>query len=174
MSLTHTHNRPSGRSCGSAVTKTLCAGAWLAVMFSGGSRFHPATNAASSPVAPIAGGVGARSAVGQEFDLRIGGTEEISGEPLTVTFERVIEDSRCPTSTTCIREGDAAVRIALRGTGKETGTLTLRTLSNQGEGRFQRYLVRLVRLLPVPREPGPIPPDEYRATLAVFRDAPGR
>jgi hypothetical protein len=113
----------------------------------------------------------AQAALGQDFDMRTGGTVEISGEPLAVTFERVVEDSRCPTNVTCVREGDAVVRVRLQGAGKEEATLTLHTHpSGPQESSFQKYRARLVRLLPVPRDTARVPSEAYVATLNISRD----
>jgi len=107
----------------------------------------------------------------EEFDLRIGASATVSGEPLAVTFEALLEDSRCPTSVTCIREGEGIIRVRLRVSGKESGTLTLHTqVDSLREGTFENYRVRFVRLLPVPRDTVPVPAAEYVATLTVFKD----
>jgi hypothetical protein len=106
--------------------------------------------------------------LGSRFDVRINEAVQIAGEPLRVTFERVVEDSRCPTNTTCIWAGDAVVRIGLRGANAESGTLDLHTLSDTAaEGSFQKYRLRLVQLAPTPHESGGIPADQYVATLIV-------
>jgi hypothetical protein len=113
----------------------------------------------------------AQATLGQDFDVRTGGTVEISGEPLAVTFERVVEDSRCPTNVTCIREGDAVVRVRLQGVNKEDGMLSLHTPpGSPQEGIFQKYRARLVRLLPVPSDTARIPSDAYVATLNISKD----
>jgi hypothetical protein len=107
----------------------------------------------------------------EEFDLRIGTTATVSGEPLAVTFEALLEDSRCPTNVTCIREGEGVIRLRLRVSGKESGTLTLHTqVESLREGTFENYRVRFVRLLPVPRDTAPVPAAEYVATLTVSKD----
>ena len=132
---------------------------------------------ASEPPAPVPllkpeagrGIAGAQSArAGESFDLRIGEIVAIVGEPLTVSFEQVVEDSRCPANVACVWAGTAVVRIGLRGANSERGVLNLQTLSEDaGEGTFQQYRLRLVQLVPSPRESGRIPADQYHATLMV-------
>jgi len=108
--------------------------------------------------------------LGQEFDVRIGETAAIAGELLTITFEQVVEDSRCPSNTTCVWAGTAVVRLGLRVGDSARGTVNLRTLSEaEAEAVFQKYRVRLVRLAPTPRDSSRIPAEQYVLTLMVRR-----
>ena len=112
--------------------------------------------------------VGADALLGREFELRISGVARISGEPLTITLESVVTDSRCPTNTTCVFEGDAIVRLNLEGANAGRLTLELHTQANgPREGRFQTYGIRLVRLAPERQNSSAIPSDQYIATLIV-------
>jgi len=113
-------------------------------------------------------GAAASARIGENFDVRIGETIAIAGEPLTVTFEQVVEDSRCPTSTTCIWAGDAVVRIGLRVSSTERGRLDLKTLSETTrEGVFQKYRLRLIQLAPTPVDSASVPSEQYVLTLMV-------
>jgi hypothetical protein len=108
--------------------------------------------------------------LGQEFDVRIGETAAIADEPLTLTFEQVVEDSRCPTNTTCVWAGTAVTRLELRVGDTASGTVNLQTLSEaQAEAVFQKYRLRLVRLAPTPRDSSRIPAEQYVLTLIVRR-----
>jgi hypothetical protein len=108
--------------------------------------------------------------LGQEFDVRIGETAAIGDEPLTVVFEQVVEDSRCPANTTCVWAGTAVVRLGLRVGDTARGTVNLQTLPEVGaEGVFQKYRLRLVRLAPTPRDSSRIPVEQYVLTLIVSR-----
>ncbi len=108
--------------------------------------------------------------LGRNFDVRVGQTVQIAGETLTVTFERVAEDSRCPTNVKCVWEGDAVVRVTLQGQNAERGTLNLHTQAAAArEADFQKYRLRLVQLVPWPKDSGGIPAETYIATLVVTR-----
>jgi hypothetical protein len=108
--------------------------------------------------------------VGENFDLRIGETVTIAGEPLIVSFDRVVEDSRCPTNTTCVWAGTAVVQLGLRTSDSVRGTLNLQTLSDASrEGVFQKYRLRLIQLAPTPTDSTPVPPEQYVLTLMVRR-----
>lgn len=48
--------------------------------------------------------------------------EEITIGTLGVQFKEVVEDSRCPTGTTCFWQGRVKVLVAIREAGKPTNT----------------------------------------------------
>ena len=128
-------------------------------------------------VALAALAVGCGSATGpndvrlaEEFTLAPGESARIQGESLTVAFDSVTSDSRCPTNVNCVWEGDAVVAVTLSQPGRERATVELHT-----SGRFARTAgygdleVALVTLAPQPREGSPISQTAYRATLQVTR-----
>jgi hypothetical protein len=123
----------------------------------------------SMVAAPSAAGAGqAEAPLARPFELKAAGTVRIAGASLTVEFEKVAEDSRCPEGVTCVWEGDAVARLHLLGSGLERATLNLHTQSSfPREGTFQKYRVRLVGLAPSRRSGSEIPPDAYVATLVV-------
>jgi hypothetical protein len=106
----------------------------------------------------------------QEFTLAPGHWVRIQGEDSTVTFDQVAFDSRCPRTASCVWEGDAVVVLTLTHPARERASVELHT-----SGRFAQSAaygdvqVALVTLAPEPREGGPIPQAEYRATLQVTR-----
>ena len=111
-------------------------------------------------------------ALNEEFTLAPGQTASVNGTNVRLTFERVKEDSRCPTDVTCIWEGDAIVVLKVR---VEAAEVTREVHTQGGEPRSRKapagdYVVTLVRLDPVPRSTDPIEPSAYRATLVVGRD----
>ena len=80
----------------------------------------------------------------------------------TIVFEAVLEDSRCPTGVTCIREGDAAVRIRVSGANASATAYTLRTGGpGAREVTHGGVLVRLVDVAPYPAANTTTRPDEY-------------
>ena len=93
----------------------------------------------------------------------------MSGTNVRVTFERVSEDSRCPTDVNCIWEGDAVVILKVKAEDQEA-TREVHTqggASRSRQARAGNYVVTLVRLDPAPRSTGAIEPSAYRATLKV-------
>lgn len=108
--------------------------------------------------------------LGREFDLRAGQTLTIGAEPLRLHFERVVEDSRCPTNVTCIWAGDAVVRVLASTGGDARGTLDLHTKDAPDKDLpFSAYRIRLIKLTPVRRDTASIPADQYVVTLLVTK-----
>ena len=111
-------------------------------------------------------------ALDEEFTIGPGQTVAVNGANVRVTFDRVSEDSRCPTDVTCIWEGDAVVVLNVKVESEEA----TREVHTQGGATRSRnapvgeYLVTLVRLDPAPRSTAAIEASAYRATLVVGRN----
>lgn len=107
----------------------------------------------------------ASPALGAPFQLQRGQTAAIAGQPLTVRFTRVVEDSRCPVGTQCIREGNAQVELEMRTPGRELEHVIANTQSNLPHyASFVDYDVHLDSLRPEPR-----PGDGRRDYVAFLR-----
>ena len=92
----------------------------------------------------------------------------VAGTPLSLRFEGVTGDSRCPGDAICITGGDAVVRIAVIQASRSRADYDLHTgyaspVSHSG------YTITLVELMPYPFSTRPIDPRDYRATLRVQR-----
>jgi len=109
--------------------------------------------------------------LGEEFVLHVGQTTAQVGETgPRLTFEAVLEDSRCPVGVTCVWAGDAVVVVALDGTDNDTKRLELHTNSDfDTKSATDGYSVHLIDLSPLPREGSTIEVDRYQATLVVRR-----
>jgi len=134
---------------------------FLAACASGGSNGPTATSAPTP-------------ALDEEFTLSPGQTATVTGTNLGLTFDRVSEDSRCPTDVTCIWEGDAVVVLRVKVEAEEA---TREVHTQGGESRSRQapagdYVVTLVRLEPAPRSTETIEASTYRATLRVRRAEP--
>ena len=104
--------------------------------------------------------------VSREVVLAPGQSARADG--LTVTFDGVSADSRCPIGVQCVWEGDAVVVVTVREPSREAANLELHTSGRYPrEGTYGRYRVRLVSLAPQPREGEGVPAGEYRATVLV-------
>lgn len=108
---------------------------------------------------------------GRPFDVRAGASATLA-EGLTVTFDRVRADSRCPMDVTCITAGDAAVIVRLASPGGGQAERELHTNPGSAAAADTSYLaygITLVALAPYPRTDRPIRPEDYVATLSVER-----
>ncbi len=107
---------------------------------------------------------------GASFKLGLGETAVVRETCLTVRFDAVPEDSRCPLDVECPSAGNARVALTLLPAGGEPSGLELNTLLEPRAGTAAGHAVALLDLTPMPEAGRPIPPDEVRAKLRV--DAP--
>ena len=129
---------------------------------------------ATAPVQAPESALAAASAnvtLGQPFELRVGRSATVAGEGLTVSFQAVPSDSRCPTSVQCLWAGDAVVQVVLSKDGKAFGA-ELHTNLDPKSVDYLNYNVALVSLAPYPSSTNPIAQSQYRATFVVTRTAP--
>jgi hypothetical protein len=107
----------------------------------------------------------------ENVDVRAGQAVQITGQsPFIVTFERVTEDSRCPIGVNCIWAGNAVVRLAVDAGGGDRATVDVHTFTSDRRSVTHRgYRIRLVQLVPAPKEGASIAPDQYVATIVIDR-----
>jgi hypothetical protein len=102
--------------------------------------------------------------------LAIGAPQRAAGTDLTVTFEAVVADSRCPTGTQCIWAGDAAVRVRLAAPNLSHAIATLHTnLDTAKETTYAGFTISLQAVTPVPSADAPVRAEDYRVTLLIAR-----
>lgn len=104
----------------------------------------------------------------REVGVREGEQVMVDDGRLTVGFQDVTEDSRCPTDVQCVRAGEAVVVLQMTEEGREPALVTLRTTEGKQTGTYGAYTVALRNLDPKPRSGGS-PPETYLATLEVRR-----
>jgi hypothetical protein len=102
-----------------------------------------------------------------EFVLAPGESASVSGTGLTVRFEAVVNDSRCPAGVLCITAGDAEIALTVRRAGHSADALALRTADGRNRAEVGEWTLSLTGLAPYPFTNHPIAPGEYRATLRV-------
>jgi hypothetical protein len=101
--------------------------------------------------------------LGTQFTLKPGESASIASTGLTVTFDRVESDSRCPADVVCVQAGDATVALS-------AGKTPVRLLSNSApEASVDGYRLRLERVEPYVYSNRTIEPGQYRVVLRVTR-----
>lgn len=105
--------------------------------------------------------------LGEPFELAPGDSAAVEG--LTVSFQAVTQDSRCPIDVVCVWQGDASVLLSLEAAAEPAATRELHTGIEPRETSFASYVVRLVSVAPAPRSSAKIEPEDYRVTLLVTR-----
>jgi len=98
-------------------------------------------------------------AVGEEFTLAIGEAARVGQDALNLGFERVAEDSRCPSDASCVWAGQVVVEVSLGG--------SRRLLKLDEPADSDGYRARLLRVAPYPSSAAPIEASQYRATFVV-------
>jgi hypothetical protein len=106
--------------------------------------------------------------VNQRFTLAPGESAQVSDAGLSVRFDGVTGDSRCPGDALCILGGDAVVHVTVLH-GAATFAYELHTGSMQPV-RYGELTLALEELQPYPFSSlPPIGPGDYRATIRATR-----
>jgi hypothetical protein len=111
--------------------------------------------------------------IGQEFVLKPGQTIAIQHTNIKITFDSVLNDSRCPIDVNCVWAGNAEVKLVLGRKSKQT-TAMVNTGIDDRHVAFRGYLVQLLKLNPQRQKGKAIAPSDYTATIQVSRIKQGR
>jgi hypothetical protein len=114
----------------------------------------------SSPIAPTI-------PLDRQFTLMPGERVRVADTSISVQFERVDGDSRCPADAICVLGGDAQVRLSIHDDGR-AHHYSLHT-GDLAPVRHDGLTVALVELAPYPFSARPIAAADYRVTLRVSR-----
>jgi hypothetical protein len=102
-----------------------------------------------------------------EFALAPGESRALEGTTLTIRFNGVTGDSRCPADAVCIQGGSAEVRITA-ASDESTRDHALLT-GDMRPVQHGPFTIALAQLAPYPFSSRTIQPADYRATLRVTR-----
>jgi len=103
---------------------------------------------------------------GLPFNLAPGRAVAIP-DALTVTFDRVVSDSRCPTDVTCIAAGDAVVHLIVAGPASRVERELHTASADTSKTTVDTYTIHLIDLTPYPRSTRVIAPTDYTVTLQI-------
>ena len=113
-----------------------------------------------SPVSP--------SPISREVVLAPGQSAVVSEAGLTLRFEGVSGDSRCPADAFCIQGGDALVQIEVVPASGTRQPYVLHT-GDMRPVQHNDLTIALVDLSPYPFSTSPISPADYRARIRLSR-----
>ncbi|HHM21879.1 MAG TPA: hypothetical protein ENJ20_07625 [Bacteroidetes bacterium] len=109
--------------------------------------------------------------LGSPFTIDYGEKVQLT-DGLSIRFEEVTTDSRCPCEAECITAGQIGVKLKI--TTNDTELLKLFTLAGYDdlEGavtktRFDGYLIELKDVLPYPCNGQPDKPEDYKVEVLV-------
>ena len=119
-----------------------------------------------------------RAVLDVPYRIDLGETVTIESEGLGLTFDEVLEDSRCPLDVTCIQAGQARIQIGASKDGDELGDvqLALGGTPEGARGALGGYSVAIIALEPYPSTPQPRTGSgaRYTAVLLVSEADSGR
>jgi len=111
--------------------------------------------------------VDSADAMNNTVKIAYGQSVTVPGSDLTLIFEELDSDSRCPEGVQCIRAGDVSVKIRAIAAGQSCSTYTLK-LPGREHAHYQGYDIELLEVSPKPTKAQPQPPAEnYSIVLSV-------
>jgi hypothetical protein len=102
----------------------------------------------------------------QSVEMRAGSSVTLEGG-LTIAFDRVTSDSRCPMNAFCVWAGDAIVAVSLSQGPGGPAARELHTDARAPEVSYLAYSIKLLTLAPYPQTEREIRPQDYVATIEV-------
>jgi hypothetical protein len=97
-----------------------------------------------------------------EVALTVGGFATFDG--LQITFDKIIQDSRCPVDVMCIQAGTVTAQVTLRSGGK---VQQANLVSDKVLYRFANYAIYLLHAAPAPHSKVEIDPNNYTIVFHV-------
>ena len=110
-----------------------------------------------------------KKTLNREIKLRAGQTVVVKEAGLKITFERVVEDSRCPEGVKCVWAGNGKVALKISPTKKAQSSVQLNTTLDPQQQTFLGYDIKLVHLNPYPKMNVKINPRDYVLTLLITK-----
>jgi hypothetical protein len=110
---------------------------------------------------------GPTSRLNSEFTLAHGESMAIEGASLSVRFNRITGDNRCPADALCVLGGSADVSVTAISE-RATRDHVLRTGDMQPV-QHDDFSIALLQVAPYPFSAQAIAPQDYRVTLRVTR-----
>lgn len=116
-----------------------------------------------------------KTSLNQEFSMAIGQTTELQDEQLTIKFEGIQEDSRCPRGAMCIWQGRVSAILQVSdGNDSLKMVLTDPGLSDQyGRSTYKKYEFTS-HVQPYPDLGKEISSGDYRVLLTVRTTTSGK
>ena len=100
--------------------------------------------------------------------MPLGQTVAVTGTSVSLRFDAVKEDSRCPANAMCVWAGQAVVSVTIRLASREVTVELGSDPAARRTATAQGIRLEWVQLEPYPYAPVTAPPD-YRVTLRVAR-----
>lgn len=110
-------------------------------------------------------------------ELSLGDTVELqqsiiyqpTGSDLSILFDSIVNDSRCPSNVQCITMGNAKAAITIYRKDQEANVTLNTHPDNQQVIRKDGFNIQLIDVLPYPATSDPIPPKDYTIRMVVTK-----
>jgi hypothetical protein len=100
----------------------------------------------------------------KEFTLMVGQTGLFQLMNLSITFNKVISDSRCPSDVICIWTGEVQIEVLIK-IDEQQQTVIMSDKKNQYN--FSNLELNLLKVEPYPTSRQQIKPSDYKATFIL-------
>jgi hypothetical protein len=110
------------------------------------------------------------TAPSEQVTLAPGEQVTVLGDRLTLRFDEVVSDSRCPTSEQCVWAGRAEVALTATAKGTSASYRVFAPGASPNGVVHEDVYIELVRLDPHPKTSRGIPKDQYRASFQIRRE----
>lgn len=108
-----------------------------------------------------------RPGLGSVFQLRVGEVASIQNGILLVAFRGIRDDSRCPSDTTCVWQGDAVISIGTAPAGGPWKWAVVHTGVEPMSVEVDDFRITVAGLDPIPTSGTTIPQTSYQLSLRV-------
>ena len=128
----------------------------------------PVPNPATIPPPEVDGMIAIQ--LGQPFTISIDQPAQLSEKGLSLTFQKILEDSRCPSHVQCVWSGQARISIRISQTDQAPATLEMDTNPSlkQDVVTYEDFQIHLLALKPYPEDVGQhIPAEAYEAAFVI-------
>ena len=119
-----------------------------------------------APAASVPCDASSSPSLGTSFKLRIGDVASIAGEKLTLTFQKLLADSRCPVGVVCVWAGEAKIRVRAERPPDAPAEFEL---STRVPAKYLGYELHLVNVAPAPVAGHESDPSDYCAEIKILR-----
>lgn len=100
--------------------------------------------------------------------IQHGRTVPFDDGKFTLTFSKLIQDSRCPADVVCVYQGDATIKVGIGSAEKNISELELSLYQNNVPQKLlNRYFIKLADLQPYPLSDKKILESDYIATILI-------
>ena len=110
--------------------------------------------------------------LGEEFNLPVGGSANLNESNFVLTFNEVLQDSRCPSGVQCVWMGEGVIKINVKIGDVDYGNFKLSTFNTPEKPAsffLEGYKIEYVTLLPYPIEGNNVLNKNKVASFKIFR-----